>query len=94
MVDARKTLHKNICNVPAEKGVRFLKSRIPYASVVEQMGVHRAPVSAFAARTPIDYAYRALWGEIQSELDAPAHERGLVPEGVEQTVAAMHARRI
>jgi cellulose biosynthesis protein BcsQ len=75
MVDLRKSLHKTICNAAPGKGVRFLKTRIPYASVVEQMGVRRAPVSVFAARSAVDYAYRALWDEIQIELDAPAATR-------------------
>ncbi|UCH47797.1 MAG: AAA family ATPase [Betaproteobacteria bacterium] len=79
MVDSRKSLHKNICAAPPVKGARFLKTRIPYASVVEQMGVQRAPLPVFAARTPIDYAYHALWNEIETELDSPARGTGLTP---------------
>ena len=93
MVDARKSLHKKICAAAPSKAVRFLKTRIPYASVVEQMGVHRAPVSAFAARSPIDYAYRALWDDIQTELDAPEPGSELARATPFASPAAMHARR-
>ena len=51
MVDVRKSLHRRIC----ETGLAshdFLRSAIPYASVVEQMGLRRAPVTAYAPRQP------------------------------------------
>lgn len=82
MVDFRKTMHKNICDNPPVKAARFLKARIPYASVVEQMGVHRAPVSAFAARSPVAYAYYDLWDEIQRELDNPTDRNHPVPHTI------------
>lgn len=75
MVDVRKSMHRNICEGPVPdrvpNRVRWLEARIPYNSLVEQMGVHRAPLAVFAARSPAAYAYRALWDEIQTELDAP-----------------------
>jgi cellulose biosynthesis protein BcsQ len=70
MVDVRKSMHRNICEAPAPGRVPCLQTRIPYNSLVEQMGVHRAPLAVFAARSPAAYAYRALWDEIQTELDA------------------------
>lgn len=68
MVDVRKSLHRDICEAVAPDRVRFLGARIPYNSLVEQMGVQRAPLEVFAARSPAAYAYRALWDEIQTEL--------------------------
>lgn len=69
MVDVRKSMHRNICEA---NSARCLETRIPYASLVEQMGSHRAPLSVYAARSPAAYAYRALWDEIQTELNAPS----------------------
>jgi len=75
MVDARKSLHNEICSYTERKGVRFLNARIPYASLVEQMGVRRAPLEVYAARSPAAYAYRALWDEILAELDSSSQRR-------------------
>jgi chromosome partitioning protein len=64
MVDGRKRLHRNlIADVVAERP-EVLSARIPAASDVERMGVHRAPVGAFAPRSASAAAYRALWSEI------------------------------
>jgi chromosome partitioning protein len=35
------------------------------ASVVEQMGVRRAPVVAWARTSPASVAYRSLWDEVR-----------------------------
>ena len=37
---------------------------MPAASNVEQMAVRRAPVTAFAPRSPAAIAYHELWAEI------------------------------
>jgi chromosome partitioning protein len=39
---------------------------IPYASAVERMGVERQPLTAFAPRTAVAGAYRALWDAIDA----------------------------
>ena len=51
-------------NLPKEKK-RFLKTAIPYSSIVERMGVERAPVAEFDARSPAAQAFSALWAEIK-----------------------------
>lgn len=61
MVDRRKALHRQICE---EEAGRFLRSHIPYSSLVEQMGTHRAPLGAFARTSPPALAYEALWREV------------------------------
>jgi hypothetical protein len=43
---------------------------IPSASVVELMGVRRAPVVATLPSSPAAKAYVALWEEVRSALDA------------------------
>lgn len=45
-----------------------LSANIPYASAVEQMGVHEAPLTQFAPRTAAAVAYRNLWEEIAGRL--------------------------
>jgi chromosome partitioning protein len=48
MVDTRKKLHKETIAALSEGPIPFLTTAIPYASVIEKMGLHRAPVSTFA----------------------------------------------
>ncbi len=68
MVDRRKALHKKVCRWALENSRGFLESSIPYASLVEQMGVRRKPVVAFAPRSGPSKAFSALWQEIGSRL--------------------------
>lgn len=63
MVDRRKGMHRGIVDSPDKRPREFLRSMIPYSSVVEQMGVHRAPVALFAPGSEADRAYRELWRE-------------------------------
>ena len=65
-VDRRKKLHRDICDRLRKESPEFLKSWIPAASVVEQMGTHRKPLSEFAPRSPAALAYASLWAEIDS----------------------------
>jgi len=65
MVDGRKRLHRELIAEARAKGWRLLHTMIPYLSHIEQMGVHRAPVAAFAATSPAAAAYRQLWQETQ-----------------------------
>ncbi|MEO0386491.1 MAG: ParA family protein [Pseudomonadota bacterium] len=68
MVDRRKSLHRQV--LEAETASR-LNTVVPYASVVERMGVERCPVAAFAPRSRAAAAYRAIWAEIAPSLAAP-----------------------
>ena len=63
LVDRRRALHRDwILRPPAQFKRRF-DTVIPAASAVEQMGVHRAPLNAFAPRSPATVAYTRLWQE-------------------------------
>ena len=68
MVDRRKALHRELCESIRSESPAFLKTRIPYSSVVEKMGVRRAPLGAFAPRSHAGLAYRALWEEIATRI--------------------------
>lgn len=71
MVDRRKKLHRRIVEEIAEGSpYPFLETTVPYSSLVEQMGLHRAPLPAWAApSTPPARAYRALWDEVLDRLE-------------------------
>lgn len=67
MLDARKSLQRRIC-AATEGNARILTTRIPYASVVEQMGERRAPVPAFAPASAAAQAFESLWREVEARL--------------------------
>ena len=68
MVDRRKKLHCDIVDQPPESLNRMLKTTIPYASEVEQMGLKRAPLETYAFTCRAAGAYRDLWDELQTRL--------------------------
>lgn len=65
MVDARRSLHRGAMADEPDW------PRIPYASVVEQMAMHRAPLNSFARRTVAAEAFAMLWRAIDKKLVAP-----------------------
>lgn len=70
MVDRRKTLHRSGEELIRASGHDYrrtdppLATPIPYASLVERMGVERMPVAAFAPTSAPARAYAELWREI------------------------------
>lgn len=68
MMDRRRTLHRDIHEQSLARPHLFLKTCIPYASTVEQMGVRRAPVCQFASSSTAGKAYIDLWGEVEELL--------------------------
>jgi cellulose biosynthesis protein BcsQ len=69
MVDRRKSLHSASLAEGSAHGT--LRASIPYSSIVERMGLHRAPLATFAAGSAAASAYDALWLEIQERVEAP-----------------------
>jgi cellulose biosynthesis protein BcsQ len=67
MVDLRKSMHRHICE-HTNRSHGFLETRIPYSSIIEQMGVYRAPVSTYARGTPAERAYRDLLHEVDKRI--------------------------
>ncbi|MEM7480988.1 MAG: ParA family protein [Acidobacteriota bacterium] len=61
MVDRRKSLHKQIV---AEADGSLLRSYIPYSTLVERMGLYRAPLGEWVAKSEPANAYRTLWQEV------------------------------
>lgn len=71
MVQTVKTLHVETMEaLTAEYGKHLLAARIPFASEVERMGLHRAPVLATAPNTPAGRAYQALHDEFWARIGA------------------------
>lgn len=64
MVDLRKNMHHEIMD-QLFKDKRFFSNYIPYLSDVEKMGVHLAPVEAFAPSSYAAQCYSDLWDEIR-----------------------------
>jgi cellulose biosynthesis protein BcsQ len=89
MVDLRTSLHREICEQIQREG-GFLASRIPYSAAVEQMGLHRAPLPAYAPRSGPARAYQSLWREVKATLNDP--QFGPAPESfVEEPMLAAKA---
>lgn len=68
LVDRRRRLHQENTTHFREQWPTHLSANIPYASVVEQMGSHQAPLAQFAPRTAAAVAYRNLWEEVAGRL--------------------------
>lgn len=68
MVDRRKQMHRLIVENPPSFMPSALNSYIPYASEVERMGVHRAPIADFAAKSRAAQCYQAMWDEVKTKL--------------------------
>ena len=68
MVDRRKQLHRLIVDTPPRGLAPFLETHIPFASVIERMGVERDVLGHYAPSSPAARAFQALWAEIQQRL--------------------------
>ena len=68
MVEGRKKLHRLIMNSLPTRSGSILQSAIPYLAQIEQMGLHREPVSVSAPGSRAALSYQALWTEIQQRI--------------------------
>ena len=76
MVDRRKKLHRELTESLPATLPAVSDTVIPSASVVELMGVRRAPVVATLPRSPAAKAYVALWERVRDTLDGAETARG------------------
>lgn len=84
MVDVRKSMHRRIVEELPKKIPAMLAGYIPYASDVEQMGVHRSAVGSYAPHGRSSRAYEDLWWEIRTRLawiDDPGVRAGTLVGG-------------
>jgi chromosome partitioning protein len=70
MVDRRKSLHEEIIADTRERIPRVLATEVPYRSEIERMAVRRAPLPAFAPRSPAGLVYADLWAEVAARMRA------------------------
>jgi chromosome partitioning protein len=68
MVDRRKSLHEEIIAATRQKFPMMLATEVPYWSEIERMAVRRAPIPAYAPRSPAALVYSDLWREIAGRL--------------------------
>ena len=64
MVDKRKKLHAETIADHDHRIKGVLQTGIPYLSIIEYMGVHRAPVGLFAPKSQASGLFDQLWTEI------------------------------
>ncbi len=64
MVERRKKMHRELMTEMSESIEEVLDCVIPYASVIERMGIYREPVLVYSAKSPASLAYENLWQEI------------------------------
>ena len=67
MVDRRKAMHRELVE-RCQEDPAFLRTAVPAASVVEKMGIHRAPLAAYAPSSAAAKSFAALWDEVASRL--------------------------
>ena len=65
LVDSRKKAHRQMVDEFALNRSSFLRSHIPYSSEVEKMGIHCAPILAYAPHHKASVAFEELWEEIR-----------------------------
>jgi chromosome partitioning protein len=70
MVDRRRSLHQQVIAEARSRFPSMLSVEIPYWSEIERMSARRAPLPAFAPRSPAADVYAALWTEIDARLQA------------------------
>ncbi len=67
MADRRKRLHRDVIEAVDRDGARVADTVIPALSIIEQMGVRRAPVPAFAPLSRAALCYEQLWAEVRPD---------------------------
>lgn len=67
MVDRRRALHQQLLATLAQHP-GALATAVPAASVVERMGLERAPLQSYAPRHAATHAFDALWAELADRL--------------------------
>lgn len=65
MYDWRKKMHREVFDRGTGEGGIFLKTCIPDRSVIEQMGLHRAPLPVYSPDSPCIESFTGLWDEIR-----------------------------
>ena len=68
MVDRRKTIHRDLADRLPRESEHVLDVAVPSSTMVERMGVERAPIATFAPRSVPALAYGDLWTGVRAAL--------------------------
>ena len=91
MLDRRKAVHHRVAEWARTHADLVLRADVPYASLVESMGVQRAPLLAFAAGSVPAQAFEALWSETLERLRAPPVDAGDLAAALDELLADLDA---
>ncbi len=91
LLDRRKAVQAAVAEWADSRPDLVLPTCVPYAALVEQMSVRRAPLGAFASGSQPALAVEALWDEIRRRLDQPAIDGLLLAEAVDALLARLQA---
>ena len=83
MVDRRKSLHLDVIASTREQFPGVLATEVPYWSEIERMSLRRAPLPAYAPRSPAGQVCSALWAEITARTSPgspPADRHGITSQ--------------
>ncbi len=76
MFDWRKKIHREAFDQGTKPGGCYLRTCIPTRSIIEQMGVHRAPLPVSNPNSDCVASYVELWSEIKTNLKNPSPRQG------------------
>lgn len=65
IADQQKTMHTTVCQTIPQKHSIFLNNTIPDLSMIESMGLKRAPVPVYAGDHPAANHFHRLWEEVK-----------------------------
>ena len=60
--------HEEVIAATRQRFPMMLDTEIPYWSEIERMAVRRAPIPAYAPRSPAALVYSNLWSEIAARM--------------------------
>jgi len=76
MFDWRKKIHREAFDQGTKPGGGYLRTCIPTRSIIERMGVHRAPLPVSNPNSDCVASYVDLWSEIKTNLKNPSPRQG------------------
>lgn len=79
MVDRRRSLHRETCEWVHAQRMHFLRTELPYSSLIEQAAARREPVGAFAPGSEAAASFERLWAEVLERLGAKRTELSELP---------------
>jgi chromosome partitioning protein len=70
MVDMHKKMHKELMLSASTTFINVLENVIPYLAQIENMGIHREPVTVSSPASVASKAYQGLWNSVEKIISA------------------------